>query len=290
MILGVTGPNEYENNVNNNWYTNRIAVWTLNYTLENLEKLKENDPEKYEQWLNELNIDDSELELWQDMTEKMYYPYLEEFDIYSQQDGYLDKEQKLVSDLDEKDMPLHKNWSWDKILRSPYIKQADVMQGVYYFKEDFDQDSVARHYDFYEPRTVHESSLSPCIYSILAADLEREEKAYQLYLRTARLDLDNYNTDTDDGLHITSMAGTWMSIVKGFAGFEVEDGQVQFRPFLPEAWDGFEFMILFRGRRIKVDIDQEKASFSLEAGEALEIKVYDQEYSLNADKTVAVEK
>ena len=290
MILGVTGPNEYENNVNNNWYTNRIAVWTLNYTLENLKKIKENDPDKYKQWISELEIDESELELWQEMTEKMYYPYLEEYDIYAQQDGYLDKEQKLVSDLKEEDIPLHKNWSWDRILRSPYIKQADVMQGIYYFKEDFDQESIARHYDFYEPRTVHESSLSPCIYSLLAADLEREEKAYQLYLRTARLDLDNYNTDTDDGLHITSMAGTWMSIVKGFAGFKVKDDQVEFRPFLPAAWNGFNFMINFRGRRIKVEVSQDESVFSLKAGKDLTIKVYDQEYKLSQSEKLVVEK
>ncbi|TDP25890.1 family 65 glycosyl hydrolase domain-containing protein [Halanaerobium congolense] len=290
MILGVTGPNEYENNVNNNWYTNRIAVWTLNYTLKNLEKIKKNDPAKYEEWISELELEDSELELWQDMTEKMYYPYLEEFDVYSQQDGYLDKEQKLVSDLKEEDIPLHKNWSWDKILRSPYIKQADVLQGIYYFKEDFDRASIARHYDFYEPRTVHESSLSPCIYSLLAADLEREEKAYQLYLRTARLDLDNYNTDTDDGLHITSMAGTWMSIVKGFAGFKVQNDQVEFRPFLPEAWDGFNFMIIFRGRRIKVNVEQEETTFYLEAGADLKIKVYGQDYLLNQKEELVVEK
>jgi len=290
MILGVTGPNEYENNVNNNWYTNRIAVWTLNYTLENLEQIKKNDPAKYEEWISELELEDSELELWQDMTEKMYYPYLEEFDVYSQQDGYLDKEQKLVSDLEEEDIPLHKNWSWDKILRSPYIKQADVLQGIYYFKEDFDRASIARHYDFYEPRTVHESSLSPCIYSLLAADLEREEKAYQLYLRTARLDLDNYNTDTDDGLHITSTAGTWMSIVKGFAGFKVQNDQVEFRPFLPEAWDGFNFMIIFRGRRIKVNVEQEETTFYLEAGADLKIKVYGQDYLLNQKEELVVEK
>ncbi|MFW5687134.1 MAG: glycosyl hydrolase family 65 protein, partial [Halanaerobium sp.] len=177
-----------------------------------------------------------------------------------------------------------------KILRSPYIKQADVMQGIYYFKEDFDRESIARHYDFYEPRTVHESSLSPCIYSVLAADLEREEKAYQLYLRTARLDLDNYNTDTDDGLHITSMAGTWMSIVKGFAGFEVKDGQLQFRPFLPTAWDGFNFMIMFRGRRIKVEVSQKETAFSLKTGENLTIKVYEKEYQLNSDQQLVVEK
>lgn len=290
MILGVTGPNEYENNVNNNWYTNRLAVWTLNYTLDNLNKLKQEDPDQYEKWITELEISESEIELWQDMTEKMYYPYLKEYDIFAQQDGYLDKEQKLVSDLDKKDIPLHKNWSWDRILRSTFIKQADVLQGIYYFKEDFDQDSIARHYDFYEPRTVHESSLSPCIYSILASDLKRQEKAYQLYLRTARLDLDNYNTDTDDGLHITSMAGTWMSIVKGFAGFEVKNDQVEFRPFLPEAWNGFNFMIMFRGRRIKVDVNQERSTFSLETGKELKIKVYDKEYKLTSKEEITVKK
>ncbi|MGM0549202.1 MAG: family 65 glycosyl hydrolase domain-containing protein [Bacillota bacterium] len=290
MILGVTGPNEYENNVNNNWYTNRIAVWTLNYTLKSLKKLKANQPRKYQKWIEKLQLKDSELELWQDMTEKMYYPYLEEYDIYAQQDGYLDKEQKLVSDLKPADIPLHKNWSWDRILRSPYIKQADVLQGIYYFKDDFDQASIARHYDFYEPRTVHESSLSPCIYSILAADLEREEKAYQLYLRTARLDLDNYNTDTDDGLHITSMAGSWMSIVKGFAGFKVKAGQIAFKPFLPTAWDGFSFMILFRGHRIKVKVQKNKSYFSLEKGNSLKIKVYQKEYELKKTKTLVVEK
>jgi len=290
MILGVTGPNEYENNVNNNWYTNRIAVWTLKYTLNELKKLKENDPDKYQHWLTKLDLKASELELWQEISEKMYYPYLDEYDIYAQQDGYLDKEQKLVSDLKEEDIPLHKNWSWDKILRSPYIKQADVMQGIYYFKEDFDQNSVARHYDFYEPRTVHESSLSPCIYSILAADLEREEKAYQLYLRTARLDLDNYNTDTDDGLHITSMAGTWMSIIKGFAGFEIKNDEISFRPFLPKAWNGYDFMIMFRGRRIKVDVCQQKVSFALENGNEIKIKVYDQEYYLNTEQDLTIEK
>ncbi|MFW5749756.1 MAG: glycosyl hydrolase family 65 protein, partial [Halanaerobium sp.] len=171
----------------------------------------------------------------------------------------------------------------------PYIKQADVLQGIYYFKDEFSKESTARHFDFYEPRTVHESSLSPCIYSIIAAELDREDKAYELYLRTARLDLDNYNTDTDDGLHITSMAGTWMSIVKGFAGFEVKNGQVEFRPFLPAAWDGFNFMIMFRGRRIKVDVSRQKTSFSLEEGKELKIKVYGQEYQLSQTKELVVE-
>ncbi len=290
MILGVTGPNEYENNVNNNWYTNKIAAWTLKYTLENRDYLENNYPEEYKSWSDELNLTKDEFEHWQDMIDKMYYPYLEEFDIYAQQDSYLDKEQKTVKDLDQNDIPLHKNWSWDKILRSTYIKQADVLQGIYYFKDEFTKESTARHYDFYEARTVHESSLSPCIHSIIAAELDREDKAYELYLRTARLDLDNYNYDTDDGLHITSMAGTWMSIVKGFAGFEVKDDRPYFRPFLPEAWNSFAFKIVFRDRRIKVKIGKEKLIFILEAGEALIINVYEDDYKLTSSEKLVIEK
>jgi maltose phosphorylase len=288
MILGVTGPNEYENNVNNNWYTNKIAAWTLKYTLENIDYLKNSYPEAYKGWTEQLELSETEIELWQDMIEKMYYPYLEEYDIYAQQDGYLDKEQKNVKDLNEEDIPLHKNWSWDKILRSPYIKQADVLQGIYYFKDEFSKESTARHFDFYEPRTVHESSLSPCIYSIIAAELDREDKAYELYLRTARLDLDNYNYDTDDGLHITSMAGTWMSIVKGFAGFEIKNDEPHFRPFLPEAWDSFDFMIIFRGRRIKIKIEKEKIIFNLETGRDLKINVYNKQYQLNSEENLII--
>lgn len=288
MILGVTGPNEYENNVNNNWYTNRIAVWTLNYTLTTLKNLKNNNSKHYQKLLTELTINPQELELWREIAEKMYYPYLKEYSIYAQQDGYLDKEQKTTADLKQADLPLHRNWSWDKILRSPFIKQADVMQGIYYFKSDFNQADIARHYDFYEPRTVHESSLSPCIYSILAAELGREDKAYQLYLRTARLDLDNYNHDTDDGLHITSMAGTWLAIVRGFAGYEVKAGLPTFRPFLPQAWTDFEFKLNFRGRRIKVKVDSTQSHFDLEAGDPLKIKVYQHQYKLSTAENLSI--
>ena len=123
-----------------------------------------------------------------------------------------------VSSLDSSERPINQNWSWDRILRSPYIKQADVLQGFYFFENHFDLETLKRNYNFYEPLTVHESSLSPCVHSILASRLGKEDQAYEFYLRTARLDLDDYNTEIEEGLHITSMAGTWMSIVEGFAG------------------------------------------------------------------------
>src|SRR5699024_9339669 len=201
---------EYENNVNNNWYTNTIAVWTLNYTLAALEKA----PNKKEA----LNVTKAEVKEWKAIIEKMYYPYDAEKGVFIQHDTFMDKELRPVTELAPSELPLSQNWSWDKILRSPFIKQADVLQGIYFFKEEFSQEEKQRNFDFYEPMTVHESSLSPSIHAILAADLHRMDKAVELYSRTARLDLDNYNNDTEDGLHITSMTGSWLTIVEGFAG------------------------------------------------------------------------
>ena len=177
----------------------------------------------------------------------MYYPYSEKHQVFLQQDGFLDKELIPVKDLPESQRPIVEHWSWDRILRSCYIKQADTLQGFYFFEDEYTDEEHKRHYDFYEPLTVHESSLSPCVHSTLAAKLGDEKRAYEFYLRTARLDLDDYNNDTRDGLHITSMAGTWLSIVKGFAGMRVKNGELTFKPFLPENWEGFSFKIRFNG-------------------------------------------
>lgn len=211
QIHGVTGPDEYENNVDNNWYTNILAQWTLKYTLE---ILKEVSPEQ----TKKLSVSEDEKKHWQDIVDNMYLPYDKDLNIFVQHDGFLDKDLKPVSEIPADQLPLNQNWSWDKILRSPYIKQGDVLQGIWDFIDDFTPEEKKSNFDFYEQYTVHESSLSPAIYSVLAADLHYEEKAVELYERTARLDLDNYNNDTVDGLHITAMTGGWIAVVQGFAG------------------------------------------------------------------------
>nr|BAD97810.1 maltose phosphorylase [Paenibacillus sp. SH-55]BAJ22988.1 maltose phosphorylase [Paenibacillus sp. SH-55] len=254
MMLGVTGPNEYENNVNNNWYTNRIASWTMEYTLDVLEYLKENENARYDELTAKLALQEAETTKWQDIIQKMYYPVDEELGVFLQQDGFLDKELVPVKELDPVHLPLNQNWSWDRILRSVYIKQADVLQGLFFLGDRYDLATKKRNFDFYEPFTVHESSLSPCVHSILACELGYQEKAYEMYLRTARLDLDNYNNDTEDGCHTTSMAGTWMSVVHGFGGLRVKDGVLHLNPFIPGHWSSFSFKVMFRGSRLKVSV------------------------------------
>lgn len=275
MILGVTGPNEYENNVNNNWYTNRIAAWNLKYAMETAKFIQTNFPLDYSRLKAQLLFTDEELALWQTIASKMYLPEDKTQNIFLQQDGYLDKEQILVMDLPPEHLPLNQKWSWDKILRSCFIKQADVLQGLFYFEADYSEETLAKNFDYYEPRTVHESSLSPCVHSILASRLGKLDKAYEMYLRTSRLDLDNYNKDTEDGLHITSMAGTWMSVVLGFGGLRVRQGVLHLKPTLPKVWHRLSFRTVFRGRTILVYMTASETTCQLIEGEPLDIVLND---------------
>ncbi|MGV3604079.1 MAG: glycoside hydrolase family 65 protein [Dyadobacter fermentans] len=282
VMLGVTGPNEYENNVNNNWYTNYIACWTLRYTLEVIDKLWKQDSRKLNEVIFKTNLQlNTELADWKHIVDNMHYPFDADRQVFLQQQGFLDKQLLTVTDIADQ-RPINQRWSWDRILRSCFIKQADVLQGLYFFEHEFDSAAIRRNFDFYEPMTVHESSLSPCVHSILAAGLGLREKAYEMYLRTARLDLDDYNNDTEDGLHITSMAGTWMSVVKGFAGQRVKDGMLSFKPYLPEQWQGYSFRIGFRGSLLKVSVSKGGVSIENVSDSGISVLVNDQKVFVDA--------
>ncbi|MDG1571823.1 glycoside hydrolase family 65 protein [Robiginitalea sp. M366] len=285
VILGVTGPNEYENNVNNNWYTNYIARWCIQYCLEQLEKVEEGYPEDYDRIIGVTKLTSRETDAWAKVAGNMYFPYSEEHGVYLQQDGFLDKELVTVDRLERKHRPLNQKWSWDRILRSPYIKQADTLQGFYFFEDHFSLEALEKHFDFYEPFTVHESSLSPCVHAIQAARLDRMEQAYAFYLRTSRLDLDDYNKEVHEGLHITSMAGTWMSIVEGFGGMRVRNDKLSFAPRIPSQWKSYSFKLNFRNRILKVTVTPEGSSYQLEGQEEMSIRVNEKRVVLTPGKT-----
>ncbi|MCX2679909.1 glycoside hydrolase family 65 protein [Galbibacter sp. EGI 63066] len=277
VILGVTGPNEYENNVNNNFYTNYIAKWCIEYALGQVHKVKAEYPSDYKRVMDKVKLFETEMEQMKTVAEEMYFPYSEEHQVYLQQDGFLDKELITVTDLDKSQRPINQKWSWDRILRSPYIKQADTLQGFYFFEDDFTDKELERHFDFYEPFTVHESSLSPCVHSIQAAKLGRMEQAYTFYLRTSRLDLDDYNKEVHQGLHITSMAGTWMSIVEGFGGMRVKDDVLHFNPQIPEQWKSYSFKVNFRNQILKVNVSHDETEFTTDNDKELTIVVNGEE-------------
>ena len=272
MLHGVTGPNEYENNVNNNWYTNRIAAWSIEYFCDAC--VHASVARKAE-----LGITQQELEHMRDVVARMYYPVDEATGIFLQQDNFLDKDLMPAASLPAEDRPINQHWSWDRILRSCFIKQADVLQGLYYLGALYDRETKKRNFDFYEPLTVHESSLSPCVHAILAAELGYREKAMEMYQRTARLDLDNINHDTADGLHITSMPGSWLSIAQGFAGMRTMDG-LSLNPYLPDAWQGYTFQFDYRGRLIRVEVTPGNAKVKLLRGQPIDFMLCSQGYTL----------
>lgn len=289
VILGVTGPNEYENNVNNNWYTNTLAQWCMEYTIEAIKKVKSTDLKRYNEIVQKTNLQENdEIQKWKKIADNLYFPYEPNLKIFLQQEGYMEKEQILAKDLAAGNRPINQRWSWDRILRSCFIKQADVLQGIYLFEDKYDTDFIKRHFDFYEPRTVHESSLSPCVHSIVAARIGRIEKAYELYLRTSRLDLDDYNNEVREGLHITSMAGTWMSIVEGFGGKRVKDGKLYLYPLIPEQWNEYSFSLVFHNKDIQVAVNKEFVNLSIKGDAELTVNVYNKDVLLSPEKLVKI--
>ena len=289
VMLGVTGPNEFENNVNNNWYTNKFAVWCLNYTRDQIQLLQKENPQRFAEIATKTAFEASEIDRWDQITQNMYFPYDAKRDVYLQQDGFLDKELIPVSQLSADQRPIVEHWSWDRILRSCYIKQADVLQGFYFFEDEFDLDTHKRHFDFYEPLTVHESSLSPCIHSILANKIGNFDKAYEFYLRTARLDLNDINNDTCDGCHITSMAGTWMTISKGFAGLRVREGRLHLSPRIPENWNAIRFNIRFRENYLRISLHKTHLEVANIEGPNMVLNCMDVEFQVDSNQSKSID-
>ena len=284
VILGVTGPNEYENNVNNNYFTNFMASWCLKYGIDSIDTLKNKKSHSCKRIISKTNLKNKELENWKAIQENIFIPYSESYNIFLQQDGFLDKDITPAAEIPNDQRPINQNWSWDRILRSPYIKQADTLQGMFFFEDQTPMNVLKKNFDFYEPLTVHESSLSPSIHSILASRLDYKEKAYQLYLRTARLDLDDYNNEVHEGLHITAMGGTWMAIVYGFGGMKINGEMLCFEPKLPDQWEKLSFHIRWRKSILKIIIDANGFSIENIQGNKINFNVYGKDHTLEVDQ------
>ncbi|MEG2613003.1 MAG: glycosyl hydrolase family 65 protein, partial [Alistipes sp.] len=245
--------------------------------------VRENSPADYDRICTKRHFDEpTECERWLEINDKMYWG--EQGGIFLQQDGYMDKEQLFAVDVPAAERPINQHWSWDRILRSCLIKQADVLQGLYFFQDDFDLETLRHNFHFYEPRTVHESSLSPCVHAILAARIGDLDKAYEMYLRAARLDLDDYNHEVDEGCHVTSMAGSWLSVVEGFGGMHLRREVLTFAPVLPAEWQSLTFRIHYRGRIIAVRATHTSVEVNCE-GAPVEIEICGHRYVVDGSVT-----
>ncbi|MGQ9778777.1 MAG: glycoside hydrolase family 65 protein [Bacillota bacterium] len=278
----VMGPDEFQMMVNNNCYTNYMARETFWYTLQVLQEMKTEAPGRYDELVEKVRLAEEELASWQKMAEKMKIPYDENTGLYEQHDGYFDLPHIEVDSIPVTDFPLYQHWSYDRIFRNDMIKQPDVLMLMFLHNRQFTTEAKRVNYEYYEPRCVHESSLSPSIHSILAAELGKHEEAFEFFRFATRMDLDNYNRNTNEGLHLTSMAAAWMNVVYGFGGMRSDGEILAFNPSLPRAWSGYSFRVSYRGSVIGFTVDGQTVTAKVMSGPPVRITVYGAEYELDA--------
>lgn len=280
---GVMGPDEFQMMVNHNCYTNVLGKMTLSYTCEVAEWLCQdgNSSEKLEQ---DYQVSLVELEDFKKKAEAMYIPYHEESKLFEQHKGYFELPHVDVDAIPMEEFPLYHHWTYDRIYRNDMIKQPDVLMMMLLFNSSFTEEQLKANYEYYEPRCIHESSLSPSVHSILASQLKKHKEAYQFFGFATRMDLDNYNRNTGEGLHTTSIAAAWMNIVYGFGGMRADGEQLSFSPSIPKNWNSYSFRIGYQESVILIEVAKTQVSFQVMEGKNVLVRIYEKEYTLGKEK------
>lgn len=273
-ICSVTGPDEYNVLVDNNFYTNLMARENLRDALNAVTYLRDNDPACLEGLKDRLDFSEEETGLWLKIIENMYFPYDEERQVYPLDDGFM-----MRRPWDESRIPPEKRaWLYENyhplfIMRHRMSKQADAILGMYLHSNLFTEEEIRRNYNFYQEVTLHHSSLSTCIFGIVACDIGYYEEAYRYFSDSARMDLDDYHNNFYAGIHAANMAGTWQAIVNGFAGLRCHGSELHFKPALPPKWEKYSFKINCRNSLLKVCIEKDRLEFTLEKGKDIQFYV-----------------
>ncbi len=267
---GVMGPDEFELMVNHNTYTNFMAKKMFNYLFSLLKD------KKYEtkELLHKCGYTDELLKRMKEASDKMLILYDPKTLLYEQHDGFYKLPHIDVNSIPVTDFPLYSHWTYDRIYRNDLIKQPDVLMFMFLYMSEFDLATKKANYDFYEPKCLHESSLSPSIHSIFASELGYEDEADKFFDFATRLDLDDYNRNTCEGLHMTSIAAAWMNIVYGFLGLRSDKEVISLSPKLPKKWESYEVNLLINDTKVKINVSKEEVSFTLEENKEINLMIY----------------
>lgn len=285
-LYGVMGPDEFQVMVNNNCYTNYMVMKSLEFTIKTVNEMKTEAPEAYKALVEKTGLKDCEIAEMQKCVDNMNIPYDEKTKIFEQHEGFFDLPHIDIHSIPVTDFPLYSHWSYDRIYRNDMIKQPDVLMFLFLYNQQFTFEQKLANYEYYEPRTIHESSLSPSIHSILAAELHKSDEALDFFGFATRMDLDNYNRNTSEGLHTTSIAAAWLNIVYGFGGMRSDADVLVFNPSIPKLWNGYTFRVSYKGANICVEVKKDKVTFTTLNDATADIKVYDKDYTINAVPTV----
>ncbi len=290
-ICSVTGPDEYNVLVDNNFYTNLMARENLRDAVNAVAYLREQDPACLEALEKKLGFSMDEAGLWERIIENMYFPYDEARQIYPLDDGFM-----MRRPWDESRIPPEKRaWLYENyhplfIMRHRMSKQADAILGMYLHSSLFTEEELRRNYDFYQEVTLHHSSLSTCIFGIVACEIGYVEEAYRYFADSARMDLDDYHNNFYAGIHAANMAGTWQAIVNGFAGLRCCNSELHFKPILPPLWKKYTFKIKYRGSLLRVCVEKDRLEFTLEKGESIQFYVHSKKVRISEEGGTYIEK
>jgi alpha,alpha-trehalose phosphorylase len=282
-IHGVTGPDEYNTVVNNNTFTNLMARENLRYAIETVTRMKDADPESYEALVHYTGLKKDEIRAWQRAADAMFVPYDEKLGIHPQDDEFLSKEIWDFENTPLSKYPLLLHYHPLVIYRYQVIKQTDVVMAMFLLGHEFTEEQKRRNFDYYDPLTTGDSSLSACIESILAWELGYEDKALNYFRYALLMDLADVGGNVKDGVHIASMGGTWMAVLYGMAGMRDWDGKISFRPRFPANTTRVNFRLTLRGRLLELDMCRDCVTYLLLEGKSLEIEHCGETVTLEKD-------
>ena len=280
---GVMGPDEFQMMVNHNAYTNYMGKRSLEYALEALAQLRQSKPARTQALVERLGLKETELTRWREIADEMFIPYSKQTKLFEQHVGCFELPHVDIDAIPETDFPLYHSWSYDRIYRNDMIKQPDVLMFMLLYNGSFTQEEKLANYAFYEPRTIHESSLSPSVHSILAIELGRYDEAYNFFKFATRIDLDNYNRNTNEGLHTTALAAAWMNIVYGYGGLRSDGDKLLLNPVLPKEWQSLEFGVRARDSVVRVRLTPQGTSIKAVSGPALKLNVWGRDYEVGSE-------
>jgi alpha,alpha-trehalose phosphorylase len=287
-IHGVTGPDEYTTVVNDNTFTNLMARTNLRYAAEVVRWMREEEPDAFRHLVHETGLEDDEVDRWEHAAERMFVPYDDERSIHPQDANFLEKERWDFDRTPFDHYPLLLNYHPLVIYRHQVIKQADVVLAMVLLGDELSIEQKQRNFDYYDPLTTGDSSLSACVQSILAAEIGYEEKALEYFQYALLMDLADIAGNVVDGVHIASTGGVWMALVYGFGGLRDHGGRLSFDPRLPMPWQSLRFPLKYRDRRIEVDLTHERSVLTLADGDPVSIVFRGDEHELRVGEPLEI--
>ena len=287
-IDAVTGPDEYTALVNNNYYTNIIAKYNLKWAVKIYELLKEKDEKLLDKLCEKINLSVDEISGFKEACDKMYLPYNEELKINAQDDSFLSKAVWDFKGTPKDKYPLLLNYHPLTIYRYQVLKQPDTVLAHFLCEDEANIEAIKNSYDYYEKITTHDSSLSFAVYSIMASKLNYYDKAYNYFLKTVRLDLDDINGNTKDGIHTANMGGTYMALVFGFAGLRIKEDYISLNPKLPSKWENLKFGFMYKGAHVIVNMKKENTEINVKTSVPVNLMVNNKIYKINNNQVLDI--